>query len=59
MLSEELVVGAAENNRDRIGVPCPLLAPSAEMDAPPAALKERDASARCGIFTGLFAGLFV
>ena len=47
-----------QSNRDRVAIPLCFRALSAEMTAPPAAV-ERDALARCGIFTGLFACLFV
>ena len=47
-----------QSNGDRIAIRPLFVAPSAEMVAPPVVI-ERDASARCGIFTGLFAGLFV
>ena len=43
---------------DRIAIRLRVLALSAEMAAP-AVAPERDALARCGIFTGLFACLFV
>ena len=48
----------AQSNGDRIAIRLRFRALSAEMAAPPAAV-ERDALARCGIFTGLFACLFV
>merc|ERR1711920_261146 len=44
---------------DRILQRVPFLAPSAEMAAPPAAVKESDALACYGIFTGLFACVYV
>ena len=48
----------AQSNGDRIAIRLRFLALSAEMAAPPAAV-ERDALARCVVFTGLFACLFV
>ena len=46
-------------NADRVILVVRFLAPGAEMGAPPAVEPERDALARCGIFTGLFACLYV
>ena len=47
-----------QSNGDRIAIRLLVVAPSAEMAAPPVII-ERDAPARGGNFTGLFAGLFV
>ena len=48
----------AQSNGDRIAIRLRFRALSAEMAAPPAAV-ERDTLARCGIFTGLFACVYV
>ena len=47
-----------QSNGDRFAILLPFPALSAVMTAPPAGI-ERDAPARCGIFAGPFAGLFV